>query len=106
MLGDKALDPWKRLYERGSHFGPVELAGGQHKSSDPRRGKCRSFSDAVADAFILGKHDPATFARFDEPIFVFGVWGEVVIVNLDGFADFPQRLSDDLPTQGTVDEKN
>jgi hypothetical protein len=30
----------------------------------------------------------------------------VVIVDLDGLADFPQRLRDDLPTKGTVDEKN
>jgi hypothetical protein len=30
----------------------------------------------------------------------------VVIVDLDGLADFPQRLSDDLPTKGAVDEKN
>lgn len=26
-------------------------------------------------------------------------------MNLDGFAAFPQRLSDDLPSKGTVDEK-
>jgi hypothetical protein len=30
----------------------------------------------------------------------------VVIVNLDGLADFSQRLSDDLPTERTVDEKD
>jgi hypothetical protein len=30
----------------------------------------------------------------------------VVVVNLDGLADLPQRLSDDLPTEGTVDEEN
>jgi hypothetical protein len=30
----------------------------------------------------------------------------VVIVNLDGLANFPQGLSNDLPTKGTVDEKN
>jgi hypothetical protein len=30
----------------------------------------------------------------------------MVVMNLDGFADFPQRLSDDFLTKGTVDEKN
>jgi len=64
------------------------------------------FSDSVADPIILGEDDPAAFADFDEPIFVFSVRREVVIVNLDSFADFPQCLSDDLFTKGTVDEKN
>jgi hypothetical protein len=30
----------------------------------------------------------------------------MVVVDLDGLADLPQRLSDDLPTEGTVDEKD
>jgi len=30
----------------------------------------------------------------------------VVVVNLDRFADFPQGLSYDLSTKGTVDEKD
>jgi hypothetical protein len=30
----------------------------------------------------------------------------VVVVNLDGLAEFPQRLSYDFPTKGTVDEKD
>jgi hypothetical protein len=30
----------------------------------------------------------------------------MVVVNLNGLADLAQRLSDDLPTEGTVDEKN
>jgi hypothetical protein len=106
VLGDKALDPWKRIYEGSSHFRPVELAGGQYKSPDSRWRKRRSFSDSVADPIILGEHDPAAFADFGEPVFIFSVRGEVVIVDLDGLADFPQRLSDDLFTKGTVDETN
>jgi hypothetical protein len=30
----------------------------------------------------------------------------VIVVNLDGLADLPQRLSDDPSTEGTVDEKD
>jgi hypothetical protein len=30
----------------------------------------------------------------------------VVVVNLDRLTDIPERLSDDLPTEGTVDEKD
>jgi hypothetical protein len=30
----------------------------------------------------------------------------VVVVNLDGLADFPKSLSYDLSTKGTVDEKD
>jgi len=30
----------------------------------------------------------------------------VVVVNLDGFSDFPQSLSYDLLAKGTVDEKD
>jgi hypothetical protein len=30
----------------------------------------------------------------------------VVVVNLDGFTVCPQRLRDDLLTEGTVNEKN
>ena len=104
--GDKSLDPWKRFDKSGGHLGPLELGGGQHKGSHSRRRKRRSFSDPVADAIILGEHDPAALADFEKPIFVFSVRNKVVVVNLDGLADFPQRLSDDLSTEGTVDEKD
>ena len=52
------------------------------------------------------EHDPAPLANFEKPIFVFGVREKVVVVNLDGLADLPQRLSDDLLTEGAVDEKD
>jgi hypothetical protein len=64
------------------------------------------FSDSIADSIVFGEYDPAAFADFKEPICVFGVRCEMVVVNLDGFADLAQRLSDDFPTQGTVDEKD
>jgi len=30
----------------------------------------------------------------------------VIVVDLDGLADLTQRLSDNLPTEGAVDEKD
>jgi hypothetical protein len=30
----------------------------------------------------------------------------MIVVNLDALADFPKRLRYDLPTEGTVDEKD
>jgi len=71
-----------------------------------RRCKRRSFSGSVADAIILGEHDPAALADFKQPIFVFRLRRKVVVVNLDGFTDFSQRLSNDLSAEGTVDEKD
>ena len=106
MVGDQALDPWKCFYKGGGHFGPLKLSGSQHKSPYFRRRKCRSFSDPVTDAIILGEHDPAALADFSKPIFVFSVWSKMIVVNLDDLADFPQRLGDDLPTERTVNKKD
>jgi len=84
----------------------LELAGGQHKSSHFRRRNCHSFSDSVADSIVFGEHDPAALPNFNKPVFVFGVWDKVIVVDLDGLADLTQRLSDNLPTEGAVDEKD
>jgi len=82
------------------------LGGCQDKSSYSCRHNCSSFSDSIADSIVFGEHDPAAFTDFKKPIFVLGLRSEVVVVNLDAFADIPQRLSDDFPTERTVDEEN
>jgi len=106
VVGDKSFDLWKCFYKGGGHFFPLELAGTQHKSPYFRRRNCRSFSDTVTDAIILGEHDPAALADFCKPIFVFSVRSKMIVVNLDDLADFPQRLGDDLPTERTVNKKD
>ena len=84
----------------------MELGGSQDKSSHFRRKNRRSFGDPVADAIIFREHDPAALANCEKPIFIFGVREKVVVVNLDGLADLPQRLSDDPSPEGAVDEKD
>jgi hypothetical protein len=71
-----------------------------------RRQERSSFSDSIPDAIILGKNDPATATDLSEPNFVSCVGSKVVVVNLDGFADVPQRLGYDFSTKGTVDEED
>ncbi len=85
---------------------PWSCGGSQNKSSHSCRDNCCSFSDSVTDSVVFGKDDPAALADFKKPIFVFSVRSKVVVVDLDGLADLPQRLSDDLPTERTVDEEN
>jgi hypothetical protein len=106
VAGDNSFDPWKRFDKSGGHFGPLELGGSQHECSHLRRRNRRAFGDAVPNAIIFREHNPAALADFKKPIFVFSVRGKVVVVDLDGLADLPQRLSDDLPTERTVDEEN
>lgn len=102
MVRYKAFDPWKRIYKGCGHIGSLKLAGCQHERSDLRRCQRHSFRGSVADAIILGEHDPATLPNFNKPIFVFSVGRKAVVVNLYGLAHFPQRFSDDLPAEGTV----
>jgi hypothetical protein len=84
----------------------MKLAGREHKSSYLRRRQRRSFGDAVADAVIFGEYDPTPLADLEKPIFVFGIGSKVVVVNFDNLADCSQRLSDDLPAERAVNEKN
>jgi len=84
----------------------LELRGRQDKSSHSGRHNCCSFSDSITDSIVFGEHDPTAPSDLNKPIFVFGVRSEVLIVDLDGRADLPQRLSDDLLTEGTIDEEN
>ena len=74
-------------------------------SEIPRVGS-EPFHRGSNSGFILGEDDPAPFANFDEPTLVFRIRGKVIVVNLDGFADLPARLSNDRPTEGTVNKKD
>jgi hypothetical protein len=54
VVGTHSLDPWECFYKGGGHLAALELRGGQHKDFYVRRGECRSLSDSISDAIILG----------------------------------------------------
>jgi hypothetical protein len=106
VVGDKSFDPWQCLYEGRGHFTSLELRGSQHKSVYSRRSERGSFSGPVADAIVFSEHNPAALTDFDQPNFVFGIRRKMIVVNLDGFAGLPQRLSYCPPAKGTVDKED
>ena len=53
-----------------------------------------------------GEYDPAALANLREPIFIFGVRSKVVVVDFDSLAEVTQRLRDDFPAEGAVNEKD
>jgi hypothetical protein len=97
VIGDEPLDAWQCFDESGGHFAPLELGGSQDEDPSFRGFNGRSFGDSIANAIVFRKHDPAALGDYAQPIFVFGVGSKMVVVDLDGFADLPQRLSDDIP---------
>ena len=59
-----------------------------------------------SDPIIFRQDDPTTAPDFNEPDFIFRIRRKMVVVDLNSLAEFPQRLSYDPLTKGTVDEEN
>jgi len=105
-IGNQTLDSRQRHHKSRRHLCSLKLAGCKHKRFYFRLGQSRSLGDAVADAIILGEHDPAALANLRQPIFIFGVRSKVIVVDFDSLAEFTQRLRDDFPAERAVNEKD
>ena len=94
MPVQESTDRWQRRNKTVRHFRALDIDACERKQAHPRFSHRNQGRSAVANPLVSRQHDPSLRAHNREPIFVWGILSEMVIVNFDPRADLTQGVSD------------
>ena len=86
------------------HLISPQVPARENKRPHFRREKGSHLRLSVAKHFVLRQYYLPSLAHFTEPVLIFGIGREVVLVNMDGEAVHAENLGNNPIAEGAVDE--
>ena len=93
MFFKKPADTGECFYKDLRHFLALQICRRQNKGRHTCLHECQPLHMSISDAMVLGQDNPAALCCLGEPVFVFGIRGEVVVVDVENSTGLAERGS-------------
>ena len=106
MVLQKSGDAGERLHEDRCHLFALRSPDVRINAATPAFMSASRSTMSIPDAMVFGQDNPAALPGLDEPVFVFGIGRKVVVVDVERGASLPERCSDTVLPQRTIEEED
>lgn len=106
MVLQKPGDARKRLNEDLRHFVALEIARRQDERRDTSFHECQPFNMSIPNAMVFGEDNPAASSGLQEPVFILGIGGKMIVVDVECGTSLTERGSHALLSQRPIEEED